>query len=48
MAIDIVKKNPKWDQVQIARRIQLSNEGKRKGGVLSYSITTIIKYIRGR
>lgn len=42
----IANRNPELNTMQIARRIQQSNAGKRKGGVLTYSITVILKYIR--
>jgi len=42
----IANRNPELKPIQIARRIQQSNAGKRKGGVLTYSITVILKYIR--
>jgi len=45
-AAAIANRNPELNPVQIARRIQQSNAGKRKGGVLTYSITVILKYIR--
>jgi hypothetical protein len=46
MAAAIANRNPDLNPIQIARRIQQSNAGKRKGGVLTYSITVILKYIR--
>ena len=46
MAATMANKNPHLSPLQIARRIQQSSTGKRKGGVLTYSITVILKYIR--
>ena len=46
MAAAMANKNPHLSPIQIARRIQQSSTGKRKGGVLTYSITVILKYIR--
>ena len=48
MAIELAKRHPNWDHVQIARKIQGSNIGKRKGGILAYSISSIVKYVRRR
>lgn len=46
MAAAIANKNPAFNHIQIARAIQQSAVGKRKGGVLPYSISAILKYIR--
>jgi len=37
-----------WGNLSIARKIQKSPAGKRKGGVLPYSISAILKDIRQR
>ena len=42
LAMAIARKHPKRDPYQIAWEIQQSSEGKRRSGVLSYSITTIM------
>ena len=46
MAAAMANKNPRLSPIQIARRIQQSSAGKRKGGVLTYSITVILKHLR--
>ena len=46
MAASLATKTPSVSAVQIARTIQRSAAGKRKGGILPYSISAILKYIR--
>jgi hypothetical protein len=48
LAVAIAEKHPDWGDLQIARNIQRSAAGKRKGGVLPYSISAILKDIRYR
>ena len=48
MAYNVSKKHPHWDDVRIAHHIQTSKEGKRKGGMLPYTIAAILKHIRKR
>ena len=48
MAADVMKKHPHWDYVRIAHHIQKSTDGKRKGGLLPYTIAAIVKHIRKR
>jgi hypothetical protein len=48
MATVLAKRHPHWDIVQIARKIQGSSIGRRKGGVLAYTVTAIVRYIRRR
>jgi hypothetical protein len=48
LAIAIARKHPTWGNVRIAQQIQKSASGKRKGGVLPYSISAILKDIRSR
>ena len=47
MAADLKKKRPHWDYVQIARHIQKSSFGKRRGGQLPFTVAAIVKYVRG-
>jgi hypothetical protein len=48
LANAIAAKYPSWGNLSIARKIQKSPAGKRKGGVLPYSISAILKDIRQR
>ena len=47
MAAALANKNPGLSRIEIARLIQQSPAGKRNGGILPYSISAILKYIRG-
>jgi hypothetical protein len=46
MAADLKKKHPHLDYVQIARHIQKSSFGKRRGGQLPFTVAAILKYVR--
>src|SRR6185312_4201709 len=46
MAARLARQHPNWGTVEIARAIQATPEGKRKGGRLPYTIAVITKYIR--
>jgi hypothetical protein len=48
LATAMAEKHPTWGSIRIAQQIQKSVAGKRKGGVLPYSISAIVKDIRSR
>jgi len=48
LATAMAQKHPTWGNIRIAQQIQKSASGKRKGGVLPYSISAIVKDIRSR
>jgi hypothetical protein len=47
IAVVISKRHRAWSGIQIARKIQRSNAGRKRDGVLTYSIDNIARSIRG-
>ena len=47
MAVTIAKRHPNWGTVEIAIKIQRSAAGRKRDGVLTYSLDNIARNIRG-
>jgi len=47
MAVTIAMQHPQWSVVEIAIKIQRSAAGRKRDGVLTYSLDNIARNIRG-
>ena len=47
MAVTLAKRHPTWSTIKIAREIQRSAAGRKRGSVLTYSMDHIVRNIRG-
>jgi hypothetical protein len=46
-AAELASRHPTWHLIRIAREIQRSRMGRKRGAVLTYSVSSIARHIRG-